>query len=331
MAPGAWRPSPAIMQTVATLTLNPTIDTSYAVDRLEPTIKLRSGPGRFEPGGGGINVSRVLARMGMTARAYYCAGGPAGAALGGLLDQHLLVVHRLPVAAATRVSVAVLESSTGRQYRIVPQGEPLSETEWRDCLAAILADPAEMIVASGSLPPGVPADFYAQLAHRLAEQGRRLVLDTSGEALAAALDAGGLYLVKPSRAELEQALGRQFGNEAEIAAAAAALVAQGKARIVAVSLGRDGALVAAGDAVLRLPAVPVTAQGSVGAGDSFLAAMVWSIAANHSLPEAFRAGIAAGAAAVLSPGTDLCRNADLERLLPQVPQPSVILAKTSVK
>ncbi|MBW8784490.1 MAG: hexose kinase [Novosphingobium sp.] len=306
------------MQTIATLTLNPAIDACYTVDALRPTVKLHGAKGRFEPGGGGINVTRVLARLGVTARAYYCSGGPSGIALDAMLDQHLLVRHALKVGAATRMSVSVVEAASGLQYRIVPEGEALAEQEWRDCLALVARDPSALVVASGSLPPGVPIDFYARLARLTSQRKRRLVLDTSGPALASALSAGGIFLVKPSREELQQALGGKALADHELASAAAAIVAQGKAEIVAVTLGKDGAVLATRDGVTRLPALDVPAQGSVGAGDSFLAAMVHAIACERSLGEAFRAGIAAGAAAVLTAGTSLCQREDLARLLPRV-------------
>lgn len=302
------------MKRVATLTMNPSIDVAYAVDRVLPTHKLRANEEHYGPGGGGLNVARVIARLGGTARAHYLAGGATGAALTGLLDLHQIVRSHLPIAGATRVSTAVYESETGREYRFVPRGPALSEQEWRACLEHLRTIECDMLVASGSLPPGVPDDFYAQLQHIARARGIGLVLDTSGPALGAGLAGGGLLLVKPSLAELRQLTGRPLAEPRDIAAAARAIVDAKQAELVAVTMGADGALLARRSGVVQLAAVPVDAKGAVGAGDSFLAAMTFALACDHDPVDAFRYGVAAGAAAVLSPGLDLCRRDEVERL-----------------
>lgn len=302
------------MTDIVTLTLNPSIDLASEAETVRPTHKVRTRSERFDPGGGGINVARVLARLGSDVQALYLAGGVTGPVLAGLLARTGTPHRALPVAGDTRVSLAVHERSSGQEYRFVPQGPQVSPAECAQCLALLQAEPCRWLVLSGSLPPGAPAGFYAEAVAALQGRGTRVVLDTSGAALKATLDAGGVYLVKPSWGELEELMGRPLRDPPALQAAAQGIVARGSAQVVAVSLGRDGALLAHAGGVLRLPALPVQARSAVGAGDSFVAAMTHGLALGLPLEQAFRLGLAGGTAAVLTPGTDLCHAADVWRL-----------------
>ncbi len=306
------------MPSIVTLTLNPTIDVAYEVDRVVPTHKIRTTREYYNPGGGGINVARVFVRLGGNARCVYLSGGATGAALDGLIDQHQLVRTRVPIAGNTRIAVDALEHASGKEYRFTPAGPAVTEAEWTACLDVLDDVDCEWLVASGSLPPGMPEDFYAVLARRMGARGIPVVLDTSGAALREGLAGGGIALVKPSRGELEGLVGHPLGSIEAVADAAAAIVAAGQARIVATTLGHEGAVLAHAEGTLYGPALPIDAQSAVGAGDSFVAGMVHALATGHGPEEAFRHGIAAGSAAVLRAGTDLARAADIARLLPQV-------------
>lgn len=306
------------MTRIATLTMNPTIDVSYEVDRVFHTHKMRTRNERYDPGGGGINVARVFCRLGGEARCFYLSGGATGVALDGLIDQHQLLRTRIAIEDETRIAAAVLECESGKEYRFTPPGPTVSETEWRECLERAGEVECDYFVASGSLPPGVPADFYARLAHPLAERGVRFVLDTSGEALKATLAAGGVYLVKPSCGELRQLTGRDLRQPAEVAEAAMECVHAGQAQIVAVTMGHDGGVLAWREGAIFVRALEIDAQSAVGAGDSFLAAMLHALGSGRDVREAFRFGMAGGAAAVLTPGTDLARPDDIHRLFGQV-------------
>lgn len=299
---------------IATLTMNPTIDVALEVDRVIHTHKMRGRNELHAPGGGGICVARVFVRLGGNARCYYLSGGPMGVALDGLLDLHQLVRTRIPIAGETRLSTSVLERESGKEYRFLADGPTVSEHEWRECLEALRQVRCDYLVASGSLPKGVPDDFYARVAAIANARGIRFVLDSSGAALAHGLAGGGVFLVKPSIGELRALTGETLANDEAIAAAAAAIVGRGEAEHVAVTLGQDGALLASRSGILRLPALRVPTASAVGAGDSFLAAMVHGFAAGRRPEEAFRFGIAAGAAAVLTPGSGLAAAADIERL-----------------
>lgn len=303
------------MKAIVTLTLNPTIDGAAEADRVRPIHKVRTSNERHYPGGGGVNVARVLDELGSPATAVYLAGGLTGALLDELLAGHGFTPLRVGIAGDTRISHSIYERATGLEYRFVPEGPEVGAAEMARAVAVIAEQDFDWLVASGSLPHGLGPEAYGPLVRLAAERGARFALDTSGPALAATLAAGPVALIKPSLGELRHALGGgPLEGEAEIAAAAETLRARHGVGIVAVTLGQDGALMAGSEGVLRLPAVEVPVISATGAGDSFLAGMIHALAQGRPEAEAFRLGMAAGAAAVLTPGTDLCRRADVERL-----------------
>lgn len=307
------------MTRILTLTLNPALDLFTTTERVVDTHKLRCGPAQRHPGGGGINVARVLHRLGADCVALYPAGGPAGALLRQLLDAEQVRSHCVPIAGETRESFSVHEMASGRDWRFVLPGPELSPVEWQACWDALpaLAAGTGWLVASGSLPPGAPADCHARLARLARERQWRLVVDASGPALAAAL-AAGVYLAKPSLRELRELSGRPLLAPADWLAAASELVHDGRAEIVALSLGAQGALVASREGAFRAEGLAVHVASTIGAGDSFTAGLLWALDAGEPLDEALRYGIAAGAAALLAPGTALCQPADVRRLRSQV-------------
>ncbi len=307
------------MKSIATLTMNPTIDVAYEVSEVRHTHKIRATREYHNPGGGGINVARVYVRLGGHARSYYLSGGATGVALDGLLDLHQLVRTKIAIAGETRIAANVAETSSGREYRFVPAGPEVSEPEWTACLEALARVECDYLVASGSLPPGVPDDFYARVGALVRPRGIRMVLDSSGPALREGLAGGGIHLVKPSVGELRQLVGRDLPDAPAVAQAARELVASGKAQIVAVSMGHEGALLAHDGDTLHLPALDVEAKSTVGAGDSFVAGMVYALSDGQDIASAFRYAMAAGTAAVLHPGTDLARPDDIARMLERLP------------
>ncbi|HXC73793.1 MAG TPA: 1-phosphofructokinase family hexose kinase [Sphingomicrobium sp.] len=299
---------------IATLTLNPTIDTALEAEAMVHTDKIRTAGERLDPGGGGINVARVLVRFGAPVAAIFMAGGSTGRLLDRLLQREGVERICVPIAGETRVSVTVYERSTGHEYRLVPEGPVLSEPEWQECLRQIGETECDWFVASGSLPGGVPHDFYARVAEILRDRATRFVVDAPAGQLAPALAGGGLFLVKPSRDELEQLSGAALTEIESVVEAARRIVSDGSAQNVAVSLGGDGAVLVDGSGAFVMPAALVAARSAVGAGDSFLAAMTYAFASGADRSTALRLGVAAGAAATLSPGTDLCHPWDVTRL-----------------
>lgn len=303
---------------IATLTLNPTIDTALEAEAMVHTDKIRTSGERLDPGGGGINVARVLVRFGAPVAAIFMAGGSTGRLLDRLLQREGVERISVPIAGETRVSVTVYERSTGHEYRLVPEGPVLSEPEWQECLRQIGETECDWFVASGSLPGGAPRDFYARVAELLRDRATRLVVDAPAGQLAPALARGGLFLVKPSRDELEQLSGAVLAEIESVVEAARRIVSDGGAQNVAVSLGGDGAVLVDASGAFVMPALAVTARSAVGAGDSFLAAMTYAFASGADSSTALRLGVAAGAAATLSPGTDLCHPWDVTRLSAQL-------------
>lgn len=304
---------------IVTLTINPAIDISTDVDEVVSEHKLRCGPSHHEAGGGGINVARVVRRLGGHPLAIYAAGGPTGDAFTDLMNREPIATVVVPIEHNTRESFTIDETGTGKQFRFVLQGPQFAEHEWRAVMDALTQslEPGQFVVASGSLPPGVPDDFYAEVAHVVKQHGGRCIVDASGPALARALEEG-VYLVKPSLRELEEYVGRELPTETAKRFAARELVAAGAAEIVALSLGADGALLVTADTELRLPAAPVTVHGTVGAGDSFVAGFVHGLAEGSSIADAFVTAVAAGSATAECPSTTLCsaeRVKQLERQL----------------
>jgi 6-phosphofructokinase 2 len=303
------------MSPIITLTLNPALDLTTSIDHLVPSEKMRCAVPRHDPGGGGINVARAIHALGGEALAVFPAGGPTGALIESLLAAESVPCRRIPIAGLTRENLAVDEHGSGKQFRFVMPGPVLSAEELQACMAALAAirpKPA-YLVASGSLPPGCPDTFYGTVIDWAAANDVKLVLDTSGPALAIVREKP-VFLLKPSRTELEHLVGHPLTGRDEIAVAARNLIAHGRAGIVVVSLGPEGALLATTEGCAGFPAPRIATRSTVGAGDSMVAGMILAIARGRPLDEAVRLGIAAGAAASLNPGTTLCRRADVEGL-----------------
>jgi hexose kinase, 1-phosphofructokinase family len=296
--------------TFLAIALNPTVDISSEVPRIFPTHKMRTENQRVHPGGGGVNVARVIAMLGGQPELLVLPGGATGALLVEMLKDMPIELHAVPVVHQTRAAFMVFERASGQEYRFVPEGPEISADELAATMAAVRDFEGEYVIASGSLPRGVSVDTYAEMAEIAAAKGQKFILDTSGAPLVATLERARVFLVKPSLSELETVAGGKL-DETGIAETAKRLVAEGRAEHIAVTLGRDGALLANADGVLRLPAIEVPVQSAVGAGDSFVGALVWALSQGRPIEEAFRFGMAAGAAAAITPGTELCHREDI--------------------
>lgn len=310
-------------QTIVTLTMNPTIDKSAAVNHVAPEVKLRCHAVRHDPGGGGINVTRAIQRLDGTSTAMYLAGGPLGDMLRNLLEAEKVSHHPVPIKAITRENLIVLEESSDQQFRFGMPGPEVTEAEQQQSLEALRDfDPKpDYIVASGSLPKGVSPAFYADVGNIAADRGARFILDTSGDALQLSVKKAppdGIFLLKPNMRELRQLTGRDIKDEHEQETAARSLIEADRSQIVVVSLGAAGALLVTEDICERLRAPSVPIRSKIGAGDSMVAGIVLSLAEGKSIEEATRFGIAAGAAAVMTPGTELCRLEDTQRLYKKI-------------
>ena len=304
-----------MQKSIVTLTINPALDKNTKIERVTPNDKLRCDPPEHEPGGGGVNVSRAIRRLGGESLAIYPCGGPTGEMFKGLLDAE--GVHHRPYAIEnlTRENLMVFEQNSDQQFIFGMPGPELSESEWRRALDELSGiDPVpDYIVASGSCPPGVPNGFYQRVAELAQEMGSRLIVDTSEEPLRLAAQAG-VYLLKPNMRELGQLAGHEIESEEHQIAAAKELVGSGQADVVVVSMGAGGALLVTEERGehMRTPTVPIRSR--LGAGDSMVAGIVLGLSRGKDVRDAVQFGIAAGAAAVMTPGTELCRREDTEKL-----------------
>ncbi len=307
------------MPDIVTLTINPAIDIFVSVDHVEPTLKLRCSALKRDPGGGGINVARVAHRLGSNVVAIYPVGGAIGKLLQRLVEREGIDSIVTPSHVETRENFTAFETDSGNQFRFVLPGSALHRAEWEACLERLvsLPDKPKFVVASGSVPPGVPDDFFARVAREAKRHGARTVVDTSGPALVAALDEG-VTLFKPNLDELGRLVGRTLAGDAACIAACRDLIVSGRTEAVALTLGDKGALLVTAKRVWKAGPLDIEVLSTVGAGDSFVGGMVSALAAGKPIEEAFRTGVAAGSAAVMSPGTELCSEEDVKRLLPRV-------------
>mgnify|MGYP000196813113 FL=1 len=306
------------MTDILTITLNPALDVLTTIDKVSDTHKMRCGAVIKHPGGGGVNVARVLHRLGANCVALYLAGGVTGERHHKLMNAEKVRCHVMPIAEETRESFSVHETSSGNDFRFVLPGPNVSATEYEACFDYVAQHmPKKFLVISGGLAPGVPDNFYARLTALAKQHGVRVVLDANGPALAEALKVG-VYLFKPSLRELRDLTGQDLPDQESQVAAAQQLIQSGQAEVVAVSLGVDGALVVSATEYWHARSIPVDVQTTIGAGDSFVAGMVWALSREDSLLKAFQFGMASGAAALLSPGTSLCQAADVHGFLPRI-------------
>lgn len=310
------------MIAVLTLTVNPSIDLGATTQKVMPTRKLRCADVQRDPGGGGVNVARVICHLGGDCLALYTAGGSPGDLLRRLLEAEQVKGEAIPIAGDTREDFTVLEAASGEQYRFVLPG-PTLDTAETDRLCQRLEDllrrhQPRYVVASGSLPPGAPDDLYRTLGALVHAQGARYVVDSSGPALAAAVEGGGLFLIKPSLRELRELSRCSTADDSHWREAALDLVRRGRVAHVALTLGDAGAALVNADGVFRATAPAVQVASTIGAGDSFLGGMVWRLAEGDDPLTAFRFGVAAGTAAVMNAGTAHCRREDVEALYPRV-------------
>ena len=299
---------------IVTLTLNPALDKSTSVQHLVPEQKLRCEPMQLDAGGGGINVSKGIAKLGGSSTAVFPIGGHNGNTLKEIVENAGIKTHVIDIASETRENIAVNEIKTNQQFRFTLPGAPLKPEDADACLAAALSLNPEILVASGSLPPGVPETYYEKVAVAAGKKGIKFILDTSGKPLQAAADQG-LFLLKPNLGELSALSGVENLEMNQVDDAALEIIRQGKCEVVVVSLGPQGALLVTKDGFEHIPAPMVTKKSTVGAGDSMVAGMVWALSTGKSYREMVQTGVACGSAATMNAGTQLFEKKEMLRLL----------------
>lgn len=301
---------------ILTLTLNPAVDISMTVDRLIPEHKLHCSQPQYDAGGGGLNVSKAIRRLGGESMALFTCGSASGLTLQELVEREAIPYQIIGIAGHTRECFVVSETATNQQFRFGTPGPTLSPAEADACLAHLQTMPStiDYLVVSGSLPPGLPTDFYAQIARWAKTQNIRLVLDTAGEPLRLALQEG-VFLIKPNLGELARLIGVDQLETDHIQQAAMDLIRAGSCQVVVVSLGPRGAVLVTNDERWLVPSPPVKKVSTVGAGDSLVGGLVYALSQGKSYHDALRQGVACGTAATMHPGTQLFQADDVERLV----------------
>lgn len=303
------------MNNIFTLTLNPALDNNTRTERIYPDGKLRCDRPDYEPGGGGINVSRAIRKLGGESVAIFTTGGPSGDRLNQLMHEEGVKTQTFQVADWTRENLNITETTTEQQYRFVMPGASMTEEELDQVLKYLKQVKAlDMLVISGSLPLDVPSDFYAKLLRHCKSHGIRCIVDTSGDPLAHVVKEGGCTLIKPNAKELRNLTGIDADTPAHLETAALALVEEGKAESVLVSLGPQGALLVWDNGLHYITPPAVKKMSTVGAGDSMVGAVVYKLSQGESLLTAAQYGVAAGTAATMRFGSELCSLKDTEEL-----------------
>ena len=268
----------------------------------------------MEPGGGGINVARAIKKLGGEATAIFPSGGYTGKFFNHLLENENVTSVIIETTNETRENIIVFDESTNNQYRFGMPGTDLSENEWKQCLKEVKKiSKAEFIIASGSLPPGVPLNIYAQLAKIAKHNNAKFIVDTSGEALNQAADEG-VYLLKPNLAELSSLTGIKKIDVANVEEVAKELIRKKGCDVIVGSLGIAGAILVTKSETYRITPPQVDRKSTVGAGDSMVAGIVYSLSRGMNLKQVLQYGVACGTAATMNPGTELCRKEDAEKL-----------------
>lgn len=298
---------------IVTITVNPALDKSAHFKGLVAEQKIRCEEPRYDAGGGGINVSKAISRLGGTSLAVFTSGGPMGTMLEELVNRESIKFKAIEIQDWTRESFVAVDDNTNSQYRFSFPGPAITPAEKDKIIQTIQALRPKFLVVSGGLNKDLSVDFYKEIAEIAKESEVKVIVDTSGEALKKVLEAG-VYMIKPNVGELAKLIGVERLEMEEVNAAAKQIIAKGGAEIVVVSLGPQGAVLVTKDSYEFVPAPHVAKKSTVGAGDSMVGGIVWALSQNKSLKEVIRWGVACGSAATMNEGTQLFKGADAQRL-----------------
>lgn len=306
------------MNKIISITFSPCIDKSTSVNELIPEKKLHCALPKLEPGGGGVNVARAIKKLGGEVSAVYPSGGYTGKFLSHLVDKEGLISIVINTKNETRENFTVFEEVTQKQFRLGMPSLELFQDEWEEILSKVSAnDDVEFIVASGSLPPGVPMDIFAQLAKIAKTKNAKFIVDTSGKPLKHATEEG-VFLIKPNLDELAFLSGKKELQEHEIKNIAKEMIASGKCENIVVSMGAKGALLFTSNTAFSFVPPKVTVKSTVGAGDSMVGGIIYSISTGKSMPDAVQYGVACGTSATMHSGTELCNKLIADELFNRV-------------
>jgi len=306
------------MSKIITITLNPAIDKTTATEKIVPEKKLRCISPTYEPGGGGINVSRALSHLGSESLAMYFGGGFNAHFFKKMLTEEKIQSLVVPVKTNIRTNIIIVERSTGLQYRFGMVSHPVKDNDWKSFLRKLEKQSGyEYVVASGSLPDGVPLDFFARVSAIVKKANAKLIVDTSGEALAAAVNEG-VFMIKPNLNELSSLYGKEELKIEEAVFAARSIINRKGCTIMVVSMGKNGGILVTADENYHIVPPDITVKSTVGAGDSMVAGMVYGLSNGMNRHDILQYGIACGTAATMNEGTALCKKEDVEKVLTEL-------------
>jgi len=302
---------------IITLTLNPSLDKSTHFTGLIAEQKIRCERPRYDAGGGGINVSKAIAKLGGNSLCIHTSGGSAGIMLEEIILKDGIENKVIPTQNWTRENFIAFENTTKAQYRFGFPGNELLEDEKEKVIETIKEINTKYLVLSGSLNEGLPTDFYQTIAEIAKAMGIKVIVDTSGEPLRKVLEKG-VYLIKPNIGELAKLIGVERLELSEAEKAAKTLIENGAAEIVVVSLGTQGAILVSKEQIEFVKAPKVTKKSTVGAGDSMVGGMVWALSQNKTLKEVIQWGVSCGTAATMNEGTQLFKKEDAIKLFEEL-------------
>lgn len=303
------------MTKIITLTVNPSIDTSTSAEGIQATRKLRCSLPFHHAGGGGINISRAINKLGGESLCIYLAGGPTGDHLQTLLSAESVKQQCVPIKEWTRENISVLDTFSKEQYRFVMPGPRVTNEESHQLLALLEStlEEGDYLVASGSLAPGIPSDFYAKVSLLCQRKKTKYILDSSGHPFFQGANAGA-FLLKPNLLELSTLCGVRSVSSLDIDRLAKKFLEKKTCEILVVSMGAKGAMLITPKITEYIPAPTVEKNSTIGAGDSMVAGMVLGLLTGKTIIEMVRYGVACGTAATINSGTQLCAKEDADKL-----------------
>jgi 6-phosphofructokinase 2 len=302
---------------IITLTVNPSLDKSTHFSELVPEKKIRCEKPRYDAGGGGINVSKAISKLGGDSLCLFTSGGSPGQLLEELVAKERIESRVIKTKNWTRENFIAFENATKAQFRFGFPGNEISEEEKETILSTISELKTNYLVISGSLNEGLHADFYQKIIEIAKKSNIKVIVDTSGEALEKVVETG-VYLIKPNIGELAKLIGVERLELPEVEQAAKDLIAKGSTEIIVVSLGADGAILVTKDETHLVKAPKVEKKSTVGAGDSMVGGMVWALSQNKSLKDVIQHGVCCGTAATMNEGTQLFNREDVEKLFKEL-------------
>jgi len=295
--------------------MNPVVEKETSVAGIRPNTKLRCVTPIYDAGGGGINVSRALKKLGAKSLCIYLAGGSTGDHLRQLVSNEGIAQKVISIKGRTRDYLSVTDTITNLQYRFGVPRPHVKKKEWEQVLKLLQEHlhKGDFLVASGKLPSGVPPDFYVMVSKITDEKDARLVLDISGKALLPSMKAN-IFMMKPNLAEFSNLSGVESISAIQLESLAMKFLSENTCEVLVISLGAKGALLATKKGVEYVSSPVVHQKSTIGTGDSMVAGMVLSLIHGKSLSEMVHYGVACGAAATIRPGTQLCNKKDVDDL-----------------